>query len=78
MFDEVHEVIGWIGMFLILCAYAGVSLGFMSADILMYQVINGIGAGALLYSAYKTSSYPLMGLNIAWLIIAIIALLKIA
>ncbi|QSH39280.1 hypothetical protein JXR01_03175 [Candidatus Kaiserbacteria bacterium] len=73
MFDEVHEVVGWIGMLLILLAYAGISLGFITSSTLEYQMMNLIGAAALLYSAAKTKSYPVVALNLAWIGIAIIA-----
>jgi len=73
MFDETHELIGWVGMFLILVAYAGISLEFITSNTFAYQLMNLIGAAALLYSAAKTKSYPVVALNIAWIIIAIIA-----
>lgn len=74
MFDEVHELVGWAGMLLILTAYAGITLGFLSVDALLYQLTNAAGAFFLLYSALKTKSYPVVGLNIAWLLIALFAL----
>ena len=76
MFDEGHEIVGWLGMLNILVAYAGVSIGFLVPTELLYQLANGIGALALLYSAWKTRSYPVVGLNIAWLIIALYALVQ--
>ncbi len=73
MFDEFHEIVGWVGMLLILLAYAAISLGFITSGTLEYQMMNLVGAAALLYSAAKTKSYPVVALNIAWIIIAIIA-----
>ena len=75
MFDEGHEIVGWLGMLNVLAAYAGVSLGFLESSTVMYQLANGIGALCLLYSATKTKSYPVVALNVAWLGIAVIALI---
>ena len=71
MFDEPHEIAGWIGMLLILVAYAGVSTLYVSADSLGYQAFNAVGASMLIYSTYKTKSYPVMVLNIVWLLVAL-------
>lgn len=78
MFDEAHEIVGWIGMFLILIAYGGVSTLYVSADSIGYQIINGAGAAMLIYSTYKTKSYPVMALNIIWLGIAILSTLALS
>tara|TARA_B100000745_G_scaffold79005_2_gene48475 strand:+ start:9511 stop:9768 length:258 start_codon:yes stop_codon:yes gene_type:complete len=77
MFDESHEIIGWVGMLLILLAYGGVSTLYVSADSIGYQVVNGVGAAMLVYSTYKTRSYPVMVLNIVWFEIAILAALAL-
>ena len=75
MVDEPHEVVGWVGMLLILAAYAGVSLSMLSADAIAYKGMNALGAATLIYSSYKTRNYPVIALNIAWLGIAVVALL---
>ena len=74
MFDETHELVGWFGMACILIAYAGVSGEWLHPNMVSYQAINLIGAVTLLYSAAKTKSYPVVALNIAWFIVAVLAL----
>lgn len=76
MFDEAHEIVGWFGMLLILFAYSGVSMQWFAPETILYQGLNIAGAGALLYSAYKTKSYPVVALNIAWLVIAALSIYK--
>ncbi len=78
MFDEPHELIGWFGMACILVAYAGVSGEWLFPHTVSYQCINLVGAVSLLYSAARTHSYPVVALNIAWALIALLALYGIA
>ena len=77
MFDEPHEILGWVGMVLILFAYVGVSTQWAQADSVGYQVTNAIGAALLIYSTYKTKSYPVMVLNIVWLLVAVVAIFSL-
>ncbi|PCI89914.1 hypothetical protein COB18_02195 [Candidatus Kaiserbacteria bacterium] len=77
MFDEAHEIIGWIGMVLILVAYGGISLEFMTSATFLYQGLNLAGASALLYSAAKTKLYPVVALNLVWAIIAIVTIVSL-
>jgi hypothetical protein len=76
MFNEAHEIIGWVGMLVILVAYAGVSMSWITADADAYQVLNGVGAVFLIYSTYKTKSYPVLTLNIVWLLIAVASFVR--
>ena len=76
-FDELHEIAGWVGMVLILGAYAGISTQTLSLDTLTYQALNAAGALLLIYSTYTTRSYPVMVLNVVWLAIALLALARL-
>ena len=76
MFDEVHEIVGWVGMLMILTAYALSSFAYLSVDDVLYQLLNIVGAGCLVYSAIKTKSYPLAALNMIWLAIAGVSLFR--
>ena len=75
MFDEPYEIIGWIGMLCILGGYASISFGVLTATDVLYQLINAVGASALIYNTLKTKAYPVVLLNIVWLGVAIVALL---
>lgn len=78
MFDEPHEILGWVGMILILLAYGGISTLWIRADSVAYHVVNAVGALLLIYSTYKTKSYPVLFLNIIWLAIATLAIVSLA
>jgi len=75
MFDETHEVVGWLGMILILFAYSGISSGYFVGGDVVYQGSNLCGSVALLYSAAKTKSYAVVALNVVWALVAVSALL---
>lgn len=77
LFDEPHDIAGWVGMLLILGAYTGVSLELLAVDVVLYQMANGVGALLLIYATYKTKTYPVMVLNIIWVLVAAAALARI-
>lgn len=69
------EIFGWVGMLLILVAYAGVSFSLLDSGSTLFQSMNLVGAfGVGTISFYKKAYQPGM-LNIVWGIIAIFALI---
>ena len=75
MFDETHEIVGWVGMVLILLAYGLLSSHTIFVDSLGYQGLNVLGSAALVYSSFKVKNFPLIGLNIIWILIAITSIM---
>lgn len=74
---SIRELIGWYGAFAILLAYALVSFNFLPPTHLAYHLLNGSGALGLISIALRKRDYPSAGLNIAWTLIAAIALIRI-
>ena len=74
---KFDEAIGWYGAIVILLAYALVSYNFIVADSIFYQFLNISGGIGLLWIAYKKHVTQSVLLNIVWIMIGIIALLKI-
>ncbi len=73
----VARVIGWCGALMILAAYILVSFEVLSVKSAPYQVLNIIGAlGIIVISFYKRAYSPGV-LNIVWVVIATIALVRI-
>ncbi|MEM6900760.1 MAG: cyclic nucleotide-binding protein [Pseudomonadota bacterium] len=64
------EVIGYIGVALILIGYAGIQSGRLTADMLVYPILNGVGALAILFSLYFHPNIPSIVIEIAWLLIS--------
>lgn len=71
------EIIGWLGVFLILLAYILVSLGVIDAKAILYQLLNLIGSvGVVCISWLKRDKQPMV-LNIIWASIALFALITL-
>lgn len=72
----ILEIIGWVGTGLILIAYFLVSIKKLEPTSKTYQFLNlfgavGVGANSLVHHAL-----PSVGINLAWMIIAIYALIR--
>lgn len=77
MKNKLFETIGWIGMVMILTAYALVNFHILSVDSITYQLLNIIGSFGIILVSYLRRNYQPMVLNIVWIIIGVISLVKI-
>ena len=68
------DVLGWIGAFLFLIAYALVSLKKVAGDALVFQGINIVAGIFLVTNTVYWKAYPSAVLNLAWIGIAIFTL----
>jgi len=71
------EVLGWYGVGAILSAYALLSFHILSADTTAYQILNITGAIGIILDAWVDRNYQPVVLNVLWLLIATIALIRI-
>ena len=69
------DVAGWIGGTLLLIAYALVSTRRLAGDSTIYQLLNVVGSVLLIINSFFYGAYPSVGINIAWIAIALSALL---
>lgn len=72
--ENFINIIGWIGTILFLVAYALVSAKKVESDSWSYQGMNLIAGIFLTINTLYLQAYPSAGLNIAWLLIAVITL----
>ena len=72
----IIDLLGWLGAFLILLAYYLVSSKKVTGDSMSYQMINLLGAIALMINTYAKGAIPSAVLNIIWSAIAIRSLLR--
>ena len=72
------EIIGWLGTFAVLLAYFLVSFRKISSNSKEYQLLNLFGAFGIILNSAIHGALPSVGLNITWLLIAALALYKIA
>ena len=70
------DVLGWFGVVLYLIAYWLVSTKRLPGDSIVYQLMN-LGGGALLVvNTIYYGALPSIGVNVAWIGIAIFALIR--
>ncbi len=74
---KIDEIIGWIGTIAIVSAYALVSWDFVPSKGHTFQLINMFGALGLMWISYKKRLYQGVVLNIVWLGIGVVAILKL-
>lgn len=68
------DVLGWIGTVLYLVAYALVSIKKVEGDSFLYQGINIVAGILLVINTFYWRAYPSLGLNAAWIGIALFTL----
>jgi hypothetical protein len=71
------NVLGWIGAFLLLLAYALVSFKKLEADSQSYQWLNITASILLLVNTIYYGAYPSSFVNAVWTVIAFLAILTI-
>jgi hypothetical protein len=71
------DVLGWIGAFMILTAYALISFRRVEGNSINYQLLNIFGSIFLVINTYYYGAIPSTLVNIIWAIIAISAIITI-
>lgn len=72
----IFDLLGWIGMVLVLVAYALLSTNKINNG-KVYQVINLVAAVLMAIGLFPKKAWFSFALQIAWGIIAIISMIKI-
>lgn len=72
----IIEIIGWLGMILIIAAYALVSFSVIELK-LLYQVLSGFGGVGIIIVSFYKRAYQLAVLNVIWVLIVLLATLRI-
>jgi hypothetical protein len=76
--NRLIELIGWVGVSLIVLAYILISFGQLDGQQGVYQIINLLGAvGIIIHSLHRRDYQPAV-LNVIWALIAVFALLSLA
>jgi hypothetical protein len=71
MIDDIHDVIGLIGVFLILISYVLLQLERIKANSLSYSIINLVGAILILYSLFYNWNLSSVIIESFWIIISL-------
>lgn len=72
----VFDILGWIGMILVLVAYALLSTNKIENGKL-YQILNLVAAICMAIGLFPTRAWFSITLQIIWALVAIIAIIKL-
>ena len=72
----IIDILGWSGVVTLLIAYGMVSTKKLEGDSLIYQLLNLAGSVLLIINSFYNGAYPSVGVNVAWIGIAIFALTR--
>lgn len=73
----LFDIIGWIGMVLVLTAYILLSTNKLSSGML-YQVLNLLASIFMAIGVYPKNAWFSFTLQVIWGLVAIIAMIRIA
>ncbi len=71
-----HDLLGLVGVFLVLAAYLLLQLEKMSATNLPYLIANGLGSFLILLSLIREFNLSAFVIEIAWLMISLYGLTR--
>lgn len=74
----VVNVVGWLGMALLIGAYALVTAGRLHGTSLMFQLMNLFGGAFLMVNSAYYGAWPSAALNVVWVGIGTVGLLRAA
>jgi hypothetical protein len=70
------DVAGWIGMALLIGAYALVTSGRILGPSLTFQLMNLFGGGLLMVNSGWYGAWPSAALNLVWVVIGTVGLVR--
>lgn len=70
-------ILGWVGSFEVIAAYALNSYQKVKSDSITFQLLNLTGAIFLIINSIYKEAYPFTFINIVWCVIALVALVRI-
>lgn len=77
MSRKIIEFYGWYGVITIIGAYTLNSFSILMSDSIAYQILNLTGGFGILLSSWIKKNYQPVAVNIVWVLVAFIALLKV-
>ncbi len=71
-----YDILGTLGVVVIVLAYFLLQTGRMRSEQLAYSVMNGVGAVLILISLYYTFNFPSFVVEFFWLLISLFGIGK--
>src|SRR4051794_35632016 len=72
----IVNVVGWVGMALLIGAYALVTAGRLSGPGLTFQLMNLVGGAFLMVNSAYYGAWPSAALNVVWVVIGVVGLVR--
>ncbi len=73
---EWHDLVGNIGVFFILATYLALQLERIEATSIIYSVLNGTGAGLIVFSLMYDFNLSAFIIEICWLAISVFGIAR--
>lgn len=70
------NVVGWLGMALLIGAYALVTMGKVQVTSLVFQLMNLFGGFFLMLNSAYYGAWPSAGLNVVWVVVGLVGLVR--
>ncbi|MEK6827650.1 MAG: hypothetical protein AABX99_04160 [Nanoarchaeota archaeon] len=77
MIFDTYQILGWIGMFLMILDYLLLSTKKVKFNSIPYNLLNLFGGIGVLISSFYAKLWPVVVLNIFWSGVAIFSIYKI-
>ena len=71
-----YDIIGTIGVGVIVVTYFLLQLGRVKSDALIYSLLNGFGAALILISLYYDFNLPSVVVEAFWLVISVFGIVR--
>lgn len=71
-----NDILGWVGVLLILLAFILITLGLINAEDIAYGILNFVGALGIILSSYSKKDFQPVILNAVWLLVAAIGIVR--
>jgi hypothetical protein len=72
----IVNVVGWIGMALLISAYGLVTVGRLHGPDLTFQLMNLVGGSSLMVNTAYYGAWPSAALNFVWVVIGVVGLTR--
>ncbi len=72
------QIIGWLGVVSYVAAYASLSTGRLSARSVLFHFLNALGGLCLVVDAHQSNDMPNLVVNVIWMFIAIVSMVRFA
>lgn len=70
------DIVGWLGSIEVIAAYGLNSYQMLNSDSIVFQLLNLTGAIFLIINTIYYRAYPSAFINVVWVIIALIAIVR--